>query len=70
MNYYKLKGDINVCFLKGELLRLFEVAKKSELLREMRKKGFSFGDLKNDYSKMEKLANYVGERGAQDRNEQ
>ncbi len=69
MNYYKIKNNQIVCFSKGELSRLFEVAKKSELLGEMIKQGFSFDDLRNDYSKMEKLANFVGERGAQHRDE-
>ncbi|MHA1371610.1 MAG: hypothetical protein ACTSRA_18070, partial [Promethearchaeota archaeon] len=48
---------------------MFEVAKKSELLGEMIKQNLSFDDLRNDYSKMEKLSNLVGERGAQHRDE-
>lgn len=69
MNYHKIKNDQIACFSKNELLHFFEVAKKTELLREMIKQKISFDDLRNDYPKMEKLANFVGERGAQDRDE-
>lgn len=69
MNYYKIKNNQIVYFSKSELSRLFEVAKKSELIGETIKQGLSFDDLRSDYSKMEKLANFVGERGAQDRDE-
>jgi len=69
MKLYKIKNKNIICFLKDELSKLFEVAKKVELLQEIRKQNFSFDDLKTDYSKMKKIADTVGERGAQHRDE-
>lgn len=68
MTYQKVNNYIAVCFSKSELLQMFEI-KKTELLEEMIKQGFSFDDLRGDYSKMEKIADIVSEKGAQDRDE-
>ncbi len=69
MNYCKLKNDRLLCFAKSELLRLFKIAKQAEIRQEMIKKNLSFDDLRNDYSKMKKVAKEIGERGARDRDE-
>jgi len=69
MTYQKINNYLVACFSKDELLRMFKIAKKTELLKEMVKRGFSFDDLRNDYSKMKEVSDVVGERGAQDRDE-
>jgi len=69
MKFYKIKNENIVCFLRDELSKLFEVAKKIELLQEIKKQNFSFDDLRADYTKMKKVADTVGERGAQHRDE-
>lgn len=69
MNFLKLKNINCVCFTKTELSELFKSAKKQEMSEEMKKHGYSFDDLRRDYSKMEQLATIVGEKGAQHRDE-
>ena len=58
MKLYKIKNKNIICFLKDELSKLFEVAKKVELLQEIRKQNFSFDDLKNRLLKNEKDCGY------------
>lgn len=67
MRFYQKENLL--CFPREELFHLFEVSKKRELLEEMTKLGFTFEDLRNDYSKMEQIADAVGDRGARDRDE-
>jgi len=59
MSFYKIKNRNVICFSKVELSSLFEISKKSELLKEMLNKNIS----------MEEISNSVSHKGSNDRDE-
>ena len=69
MNFYKLRNKNIICFPKKELVKLFEIAKKTELLQEMRNRDISFDDLRNDFPKMTRLANVISQKTSKDRDD-
>lgn len=68
MSFYKIKDKSIICFTKDELITSFEVTKKIELLQEMRSRGISFDDLRNN-SQMNQLASIAAQRISDDRDD-
>jgi len=69
VNFYKKKNVNIVCFDKDELLKLFETAKKSEIVNELSKQKISFDDLKKNPAEMERVAGILSQKTANDRDE-
>ena len=69
MNIVKLKNRNIVCFQKQELQNIFEVAKKAELLHEMKDREVLLEDLQNEPNKMENLAKIISDRTSNDRDD-
>jgi hypothetical protein len=59
MNILKLHSRIHVCLNRNELLSIFNLAKKRDLLSEMKKNKYTFDEIKNDKEKMIEIASIV-----------
>lgn len=66
MNISKLKNKNIACFPKEELQSIFSIAKKAELLEEIKRQGLFLEDLQNDYGKMESLASIISDKTSND----
>jgi hypothetical protein len=69
MNYFKFTNNNIVCFREEELKTLFENAKGMEILEEMQKRKVSFDDLRKDKQKIWNIANTIGSKTAEDKND-
>jgi hypothetical protein len=69
INYIKLKNKNIICFSKPELALLFKNAKIDESRQEMRRKGISYDDLRNDKCKILEIATIISSRAVEDKNE-
>ncbi|MCR4328484.1 MAG: hypothetical protein NUV53_03110 [Patescibacteria group bacterium] len=58
-----------ICFTQNELSSLYKAAKLKQLMQEMSARGVTLKDLAGNHSRMEEIANMVGDRGAADRDE-
>ena len=56
-------------FSKEELIQIYKKSKIFDLTQEMIRTGASFKDIQKDRSLMQEIADAVGDRGAEDRNE-
>ena len=69
MNYFKFTNNHIVCFREEELKTLFENAKGMEILEEMQKRKVFFDDLRKDKQKMWNIANTIGSKTAEDKDD-
>jgi len=69
MNISKLKNKNIACFSKKELKKIFEMAKKTELLEKIRKQDISFENLQSNYEKMTEVAGIISKNISNDRND-
>ena len=68
MPSYNSKNNI-IFFERDELQRIFELSKKAEMVQAMKDDGYAFSDFFRDRSLMQKLADSLGLRGANDKDE-